>query len=125
MTKDVARTRIGRVTMKNGGADMHVLHPKEGNRVTSHMRAWISAVTSRDSPPDGYAAVAFWFDKAAPGFPTYEVGYSTAHDAISPPELCRIAAAQIREEPCRYAAEVAAIEAMGGIVAPWEPDDAS
>jgi hypothetical protein len=122
----MARIRIGRVTMKAGGADVRVF--QSGNHtghVAQHMRAWLSGVMQRDREPDAYAAVAFWIDKDMPGHPWHQTTYATHHDSLPLPILVRLAAEQIAAELPSHVGSERAIEAMGGAVESWTPDDAS
>lgn len=61
-----ARVRIGRVTMKNGGADVHVLHRHvAGPAILGQIREWADSQAHYVRPPDAFVAVAFWWDTDA------------------------------------------------------------
>jgi len=121
---NAARTRIGRVKMKNGGADVRVIYQETApNPVSIHLRAWTKSVTNQKVPPDAYAAVAFWFDPATPGRPGYNIAYISKHAAIPTALLVRMAAAYIVTEHAVNCAVSRTIEEMGGVPEDWTPDD--
>ena len=120
-----ARIRISRVKMKGGGVDVRVLLRAPESHVSSHMRAYVGKVLSHDRPPDAYAAVSFWYDPERPGLPSYHVSFCTTHDAITQPVLVQAAAAYLVSEQAAWSGECKAVEAMGGEIEPWSPDEAS
>lgn len=62
---NAARIRIGRVTMKNGGADVRVLHREvAGPAILGQMRDWVDRQAHYERAPDAFVAVAFWWDKS-------------------------------------------------------------
>src|ERR1035437_3903183 len=72
--------RISRVRMKNGGADVRVLHrDTQGGVLAEHMRCYVTECLNKERPPDAYAAVALWFDAHTPGRPRYNVTYCTTN----------------------------------------------
>lgn len=92
---NAARVRIGRVKMKNGGADVRVLarpeHPD--NPVRHRVRLWVADVL-RGRPPDAVALVAWWTD--GDGRAAYSVSAGTYTDAVPImllPEFTRAAVA--------------------------------
>lgn len=61
-----ARVRIGRVTMKAGGADLRVLHRDVvGPPILGQMRDWVDRQAHYERAPDAFVAVAFWWDTEA------------------------------------------------------------
>lgn len=117
--------RISRVRMKNGGADVRVLHRDDQGPLGAHLRSYVGAVLSRERPPDAYAAVALWFDPETPGRPVYNATYCTTNDTIPAPLLVRMAAAFLVAEHAQNAGAQRAIEAMGYETEDWKPDDVS
>lgn len=112
--------------MKNGGADIRVLHREPaGNRVVAHMRGYVSSVLGKARPPDAYAAVAFWIDPETPGRPSYDVTFFTMCNELPAPLLVRMAGAFLVDEHAAYVGRCQAVEAMGYEVGDWTPDDAS
>lgn len=124
MTTAPARIRIGRIRMKNGGADVRVIH-RDSNVgfVATHMREYVADVLNKNRSPDAYAAVAFWFDDDTPGRSAYLATYCTRHPAVNPPALVRMAAAQLISEQSVNEGSDRAIRAMGGSTEDWTPDE--
>ena len=121
-----ARIQIGRVRMKNGGADVRVIHrDNQGSVVAGHMREWVTGALNKERPPDAYAAVALWFDAERPGRPAYQATYCTEIDAIPAPVLVRMAASYLIADHAAQVGACRAVETMGGEVEDWTPDDAS
>lgn len=120
-----ARTRIGRVTMKNGGADVRVLHRIPMGRVADHLHAWCGQILDYERPPDAYAAVALWFDPETPGRPRHQATYCTVHDAIPAPLLVRMAGPYLVAEHAAFTGATRAIEAVGSEIEDWTPDGAA
>ena len=79
MTMQTARTRIGHVALKAGGADVRVLHQSRGSRSLQHLREAFAGLAERGDL-DAYALVAFWFDPEDPGHPSYAVNMCSQHD---------------------------------------------
>ncbi len=122
---NAARTRISRVRMKAGGADVRVFHRDPQGVVGYHMREWLGASLNKERQPDAYCAVALWFDPETPGRPMYNATYCSSHDAIPSPLLVRISAAYLVAEQAMHGGEQRALEKMGYEVDDWKPDDAS
>ena len=122
---NAARTRIGRVTMKAGGADLRVIHRGPQSFVIAHAREWFATLATYDKPPNAYAAVAFWVDADNPGHPGYRVTYCTRTEAMTPAVLVQCAAEQIRAEQSTFAGSERALEKMGYEPEDWKPDGAA
>jgi hypothetical protein len=122
-----ARTRIGRVIMKAGGADVRVLRrdPEKSPHIAEHIRRHFIGLLNRERAPDAYASVAFWFDPETPGRPGYSATFCTVHDAISAPILVRMAGSYLIAEHAAHVGAYNAIEAMGYETDDWTPDDAA
>jgi hypothetical protein len=57
---NAARVRIGRVTLKAGGADLHVLpRPEPRGKIVDALEKWVRRFDDLDRPPQAVAAVAF------------------------------------------------------------------
>ena len=121
----IARTRIGRIRMKDGGADLHILNLPVRSVIENHMRSWVANTLGLERPPDAYAAVAFWLDADRPGRPQFSATFCTRHDALTAPLLVRVAGAYLVAEQAASMGAAEAVEAMGGEVEDWSPDDAS
>ena len=74
---NAARTRIGRVTLKNGGADLRVLHQNPAGKIVSHMRAFADVLSKHAIPPCSYIAVAYWANEEEPWLADYQVTWTT------------------------------------------------
>jgi hypothetical protein len=120
---NAARIRIGRVRMKNGGADVRVLH-KERDYLSTHMMEWANYVLSRKRKPDAYAAIALWLDPKTPGRPSHDVTFLTTVDALPAPVLVRMAGDYLVSEQSAWVGRCYAVEAMGHEPEDWSPDNA-
>jgi hypothetical protein len=118
-----ARIQIGRIRMKNGGADVRVLR-RDGNVgfVATHMREFVTGTLNKERAPDAYAAIAFWFDDDTPGRPAFLATYCTRHPKVTPPLLVRMAAAQLISVQASNEGADRAITALGGETDDWSPD---
>jgi|HubBroStandDraft_1064217.scaffolds.fasta_scaffold41085_2 hypothetical protein len=125
MIMKAARTAIGRVTLKAGGASFHVLHRRDPNEVVKHMRLSFASIAAQKPAPDGYVVCAFWLDKENPGFPGSKVSYHSVSDELTPAILCKNAAAEIAEESSINGGSHRALKAMGWEPESWEPDPAA
>jgi hypothetical protein len=63
------RTRIGRVTLKNGGASLSIMRtPAPPNETMARVRKWLGEIASdKDGPPVAFVATAFWLNPEKPG----------------------------------------------------------
>lgn len=120
-----ARIRIGRVTMKNGGADVRVLHrDQHPSPIAQHLRAWTDDVlTSHDAPPDGYAAIAYWVDDATPGRPQFHPCYFTRNHALPTVLLVQMAGQHLLHDVAARLGMNGALDAIGVCGNEWSPDD--
>lgn len=89
-----ARVRIGRVTLKGGGADLRVLTPdRTPSEVLQHMRTWVDlCARNPDGPPDGFVAVSFRIQPEVPQHPATRTGFFSAHPSLPTwllPDLAR------------------------------------
>jgi hypothetical protein len=120
----VARTRIGRITLKSGGS-MHVLPRVEQNDVSHHMRDWLTITLDNDRPPDAYAAVAFHCNPDQPGNPHISIGYASVHDALPLAQLVRVAASALIHDFAAESGKRRALRAYGDEPPSWTPDPAA
>ena len=65
----VARTRIGKVTLKGGGASLSILNnAKPSNGTMREIRKWLAEVAAdKEGPPVAFIATAFWLNPDKPG----------------------------------------------------------
>lgn len=120
---NIARTRIGRVKMKAGGADVRVLRREPArSAVSQHMSEWFAGVAEYERPPDGYAAIAFWIDDATPGRPAYRATQASSHHALPQALLVRMAGEYLAMEYAAFVGSDRAVVAMGGEPEGWEPE---
>lgn len=118
--------QIGRVRLKNGGADVRVIHREpHRNAVMNHMSEWFAGVAECEKPPNAYAAVAFWVDEATPGRPGYRATQCTEHNAIPQALLVQMAGAYLVMEYGAFVGSDRALTAMGAPPQDWSPEDAS
>lgn len=89
----IARVRIGRVRMKNGGADVRVL-PQETGGVDKTLRGALVEALERD-PFDAFALICFRHRPETPADPGFAIWYNTVHEAFTEPVLARLASAYI------------------------------
>lgn len=121
---DAARVRIGRIRMKGGGADLHVIPRRRQSEIAQHMQAWTKIVLEEGRAPDAYAAVAFWINPDAPGRCEYNIGFLSRHDALPLPVLSRVAAAYLADMSSVERGAQRAMEGLGYESKDWEPDPA-
>lgn len=114
-----ARTRIGRVIMKAGGADLRVLHQNPASLVVSRMRGWANEAAEFSEPPTGFVGVAYWHNDDGLRRP-YLVGWETVDPDLPLPNLMQQAAAQIANEAAILIAEHRVMRRLG-----YHQDDAS
>ena len=94
---NAARTRIGRVKMKNGGADVRVLH-RNPARIVRSIGDFAKEVAAYSDPPSAFVAVAFWpSDDGEPWRTSHLIRWDTCDPDLPLPRLTRVAAAQIAE----------------------------
>lgn len=95
MSLAAARIRISRVRMKNGGADVRVLHRNPPSRITKHAQSFVDTLAEYEDPPSAYVAIAFWADDKEPWRAPYIFSWDTCDRDLPLPRLIRVAAAQI------------------------------
>lgn len=88
--------RISRVRMKNGGADVRVLHRDPSSPVVESARKFIRDMEAFADPPSGFVAIAFWpsDDLRHP----HIINWETIDPMLPLPALMSAASAQIRDE---------------------------
>jgi hypothetical protein len=122
---EAARTRVGRVTMKNGGADVRVLHRAPQGEVISRAQTLISDAMQYDDRPTAFVGIFFWRDDREPWRPTYSLGWDTRDPNLPFPRLMRVAAAEIAEFSATAKAEDRVMRALGYRRTDDEPDGAA
>ncbi len=109
--------------MKGGGADLTVLSSAVPSQLEQHLRSWVENVLHEgDREPDAYAAVAFWFDQATPGRPSYNSTIMTVCDSIPMPVVCQMAQAYLGQESAVHNGENRALARLGVAPDSWEPE---
>lgn len=114
----VARTRIGRITMKNSAAVVRVIHRDPVQRITQSIQNWVADLRRYEDPPTAFAAIAFWGSDEAHRKP-HLIGWDTIDGALPLPRLMRVAAAQIEAEGNIQMAEHRIMKHLG-----YVPDEA-
>ena len=112
---NAARVRIGRVRMKNGGADVRVIHSNAADtECRQRVRSWAARVM--ESPgPDAFFAIAFTIDPNG----TYQGGLDTttawwsARPEIQTDMLPVLATRAVTRQVAAEAAESAIMRELG------------
>lgn len=116
-----ARTRIGWITMKSGGAPWRVLHTEQQEgHVAGRLRVWFGEVTKGGPPPDAFGAVAIWAVPGAPGYFDHVVSWATGTDAIPAALLPKMLLSYLEQDVTVWRAEHRIMRALG-----YVPDDDS
>ena len=116
-----AGCRIGRVRMKNGGADVRVLPSRQATGAALTLKAFVRDVL-QDAPPDAVALVAWWRDPD--GAECWRsVALKTDHPDFPYALLPDMARAELRRSMHRMDAEERIMRALGYVRD--EPDPAS
>lgn len=121
----IFRTRISRIKLKDGGAEIHILNRGARNDVEHHLREWMALIMGDPKPPDAYAAIAFYVNDDTPGRPSYNVGYVTCDHRLPTTLLLEIAGHYLRNDLIAEIAKGRTMEELGYSHDPWEPDDAA
>jgi hypothetical protein len=117
------RVRIGRIKMKDGGAELRILRrPAARNAVEAHLREWTSNVTTGDTAPDAYAAVALWLKPTEPGRPDYHCAYITNTDRLPTTMLVELATPYLRNDLAAEVGKGRTLEQLGWTFEGWNPD---
>lgn len=105
-----ARTPIGRVKMKAGGAIV-VLIPDNAPRghTVELARGWFRDVMTERRPPDAICAVAIWLLPEQPAYPLLSVRYGSGTSSILTATLPDVMAGYVRRH-------ITAIEAEGRVM---------
>lgn len=93
---NIARVRIGRVTMKNGGADVRVLRFDKANEVQVCALEWARRLNRDGNAPSAFVAIAFWPSGDEPWRTPHEISWQTRDADLPLPRLMAVAADQIR-----------------------------
>lgn len=88
--------RISRVRMKNGGADVRVLHRDPASPIIESARQFIRDMEAYTEPPSAFVAIALWAsdDLRHP----YIINWDTIDPTLPLPALMSTASAQIGDE---------------------------
>jgi hypothetical protein len=107
-----ARIRIGRVRMKNGGADVRVLHRAPEGRIEHRIRDLANHV-SQSGEASAFVGITFWRDDKEPWRPEFAVAWDTIDPNLPLPRLMRVAAAEIEGYGAAIKAEDKVMRALG------------
>lgn len=114
MTLVSARTRIGRVKMKAGGADVRVIHtPAADTECRNRVRSWSSDVLGDTDPPHAFFAVALWLDPGTVGGVTTKSGWWSDRHELQYDMLPELAVRVIRRQITNTAAESNIMRSLG------------
>lgn len=103
--------RISRVRMKNGGADVRVLHRNPSSPIIESARQFIRDMEAYTEPPSGFVAIAFWAsdDLCHP----HIINWETIDPTLPLPALMSAASAQIGDESAILIAEHRIMKTLG------------
>jgi hypothetical protein len=113
-----ARTRISRVRMKNGGADVFVLHREPEGAIIGRARELIADALTYTTRPSSFVGVFFWQTDNEPWRPSFCVGWDTVDPNLPLPRLMRVAGAEMSEYAAVLKAEDKIMRRLG-----YERDD--
>ena len=108
--------------MKNGGADVRVLRPSIGGKISEHMRGFASVLAKDPKPPSAYIAVAYWANDAEPWMADYQISWTTESGSFSHYVLYERASALLAVEGAAQIAEGHVMDKLGYV---QEPDDSA
>lgn len=92
----IARIRIGRVTLKAGGADLRVLHqPLAPHGVVPDIMRWARQISDDPQPPCAFVAIAFWPNDKEPWRLSRWIAWQTNDTRLPMPTLMQTAASAI------------------------------
>jgi len=120
-----ARTRIGRVTLKNGGADLRVLHPRPSGKIVAHLRAFADALHADVNPPSAYIAVAYWANEKEPWLADYHIAWNTESAHFPHYVLFERASALLATDAAAQIAEGQVMKSLGYKLSDDDPDGAA
>ena len=120
----IARVRIGRVTMKNGGADVRVLLPASHGKIIARARELISRVLQDPERPSAFIGIFFWRDDKEPWRPSFSLGWDTEDPNLPLARLFRVAASEIEAMGAAVKAEDRVMRNLGYVTGD-EPDATS
>lgn len=117
-----ARTRIGRVTLKEGGADLRVLPVRSVCKVSAELRDFAIALDKDVNPPRAMVSIVFWPGKEVPWMADYHIHWTTEDGYLPHAALMARAASQIGAEAGAVIGSNIALDKLGYRT---EPEDAS
>lgn len=122
---NAARVQIGRVRMKDGGADVRVIQRGPRGPLEQHLRQMVDFTLSQGRPPDAYAFVALWADPGRPGEPAYEANVFSTSAALPGPVVARLATPYLVDDRAATMGKQRALAELGYECVDWAPDDAA
>lgn len=115
---EAAHCRIGRVRMKNGGADVRVLPSSSSGPAMDTLRRWADNIASHGYRPDAIGAAAYMWDERSGTWMEWSSWHST-HATLPPTTLPAMVEASLRESIAAVGIESRIMRKIG-----FEPDDA-
>ncbi len=116
-----SKTRIGKVTLKAGGAALRVLHTeRQEGHVADRLRDWFGEVMKGGPPPDAFGAVAVWAVPGTPGYFEHIVSWATGSDAIPATLVPKMLLSYLEQDVTNWRAENRIMRVLG-----YVPDDDS
>ncbi len=110
---EAARVRIGRVKMKNGGADVRVLDREPAGEIIGRAHDLISDAMEDRVRPSAFVGMFFWRDDEEPWRPIYRLAWQTIDPNLSLPLLMRTAGAIIQGQASIIKAEDRVMHNLG------------
>lgn len=110
---NAARTRIGRVTMKGGGADVRVIYRPQDTECRARLRSWASNVLAAAEPPHAFFAIAYRYDPAMPAGADATLAWWSDHSAFPIEMLPARACVSINRAIINNTAEAQVMRALG------------
>lgn len=117
-----ARIQIGRIRMKNGGADVRVLHPKTLTATQQHLKQTVNYILGIEPPVDAYAIVGLWVEPKSPGTPAYEANFYSSAPEIPVPLVVQMAGPYLTNEHAALMGKSQALAELGYVSKDWTPD---
>jgi hypothetical protein len=111
--------------MKNGGADLRVLHPKVSGKIVSHLRAFVDVLHADVRSPSAYIAVAYWANDKEPWLADYNIAWDTESAQFPHYVLFERAAALLATDAAAQIAEHRVMETLGYKRTDDDPDSAA
>jgi len=119
---NAARIRIGRITLKEGGAGLRVLPARIMCKVSAALRDFAIELDKDVNPPRAMVSIAFWPGKEVPWVADYHIHWTTEDGYLPHAALMARAASQIAAEAGAVIGSNIALDKLGYRTG---PEDAS